>query len=181
MSLGDFSAENQRVVSGPIDSSLDTATRSSKLFYYVSDLEYRAGTVPALVEVASKRERWTQTRDGDKGKQRNRPQRVRKAPPPPAELSPGLWPCLEPVRLGGELSWRGRGRISRSAALWRGGIGRLHPLPISGPLPSPDPAACSAYGSTLLSKTHEVPEKLIFKPKKIQRRKGEVWGCIKWL
>ena len=90
MSLGDFSAENQRVVSGPIDSGLDTATGSSKLFYYVSDLEYRAGTVPALVEVASKRERWTQTRDGDKGKQRNQPQRVRKAPPPLAELSPGL-------------------------------------------------------------------------------------------
>lgn len=68
MSLGDFSAENQRVVSGPIDSGLDTATGSSKLFYYVSDLEYRAGTVPALVEVASKRERWTQTRDGGQRK-----------------------------------------------------------------------------------------------------------------
>lgn len=88
MSLGDFSIENQSVVSGPIDSGLDTAPGSSKLFYYVSDWEYRAGTL--LLELASKRERWTQTRDTGKGKQRNQPQRVGKAPPLPAELSPGL-------------------------------------------------------------------------------------------
>ena len=92
------------MASGPIDGGLNTATGSSKLFYYTSGWEYGAGTVPALEELASQRERRTQTRDEEKGKQRNRPERVRKAPLHPAELSPGLWSCLGPVMLGGELS-----------------------------------------------------------------------------
>lgn len=78
MSLGDFSAENQRVVSGPIDSGLDTATGSSKLLLCVRLGVPGRHRVPARGGGIQEGE-MDPDEDGDKGKQRNQPQEGQEA------------------------------------------------------------------------------------------------------